>query len=418
MAVFDMRTIAFSNLLIALACTMVLLLLWRQSRARFRGMGFWVFDYFFQTTALFFIVARGVIPDWMSIIISNTLIVAGAMLGYAGLKRFVGQPDRNLPNAAVLALFAAVHTYFTFAQPSLSARTLNISFGLLIVCFQCLWLLLRGVKPGMRPLTRYVGIVFAGYCLVSLIRIAMHLTKPGITSDYFQSGGFESITLVSYQLLFILLAYTLVLMVNQRLHLEIRSQEIRFSTAFHSSPYAIVITRLSDGLIEEVNASFLKITGYRLEEIIGNTTIDMKLWKNLKDRNVVREKLLQNGKVGETEFEFRTKSGNVITCLFSAEIILFDEQEYVLSSINNITARKRVEQEKEQLIMDLKSALAEVKTLRGFIPICASCKKIRDDSGYWQQIEQYIQDRSDALFSHGICPDCAKKLYPELYKDE
>jgi hypothetical protein len=63
-------------------------------------------------------------------------------------------------------------------------------------------------------------------------------------------------------------------------------------------------------------------------------------------------------------------------------------------------------------------ALQEIKILRGFLPICASCKKIRDDSGYWNQMEAYIRDHSEAEFSHGICPECAKKLYPEFYEDE
>lgn len=61
------------------------------------------------------------------------------------------------------------------------------------------------------------------------------------------------------------------------------------------------------------------------------------------------------------------------------------------------------------------TALQEIKILSGFLPICASCKKIRDDKGYWNQIESYIRDHSEAEFSHGICPDCAKKLYPDLY---
>ncbi len=68
-------------------------------------------------------------------------------------------------------------------------------------------------------------------------------------------------------------------------------------------------------------------------------------------------------------------------------------------------------------ITSLKSALEEVKTLRGFLPICANCKKIRDDEGYWNQIEEYIGDRSEAKFSHSICPECAKKLYPDLDLD-
>ena len=62
-------------------------------------------------------------------------------------------------------------------------------------------------------------------------------------------------------------------------------------------------------------------------------------------------------------------------------------------------------------------ALTEVQTLQGFIPICAHCHNIRNDNGFWERIEQYIQERTHAQFSHGICPDCKRELYPELYPD-
>lgn len=80
----------------------------------------------------------------------------------------------------------------------------------------------------------------------------------------------------------------------------------------------------------------------------------------------------------------------------------------------DITERKRAEAERERLIKELQDALADIKTLSGLVPICANCKKIRDDKGFWTQVESYIQERSQARFSHGICPDCMKKLYPEF----
>lgn len=79
-----------------------------------------------------------------------------------------------------------------------------------------------------------------------------------------------------------------------------------------------------------------------------------------------------------------------------------------------IAERKELEQDRERLIVQLQEALAEVKTLSGFLPICASCKKIRDDSGYWEQMEAYLTAHADVTFSHGICPDCAKKLYGDF----
>lgn len=77
--------------------------------------------------------------------------------------------------------------------------------------------------------------------------------------------------------------------------------------------------------------------------------------------------------------------------------------------------RKQAEAEKSQLIDKLQRAISEVKTLSGLLPICSSCKKIRDDKGYWNQLEVYIRDHSEADFTHSICPECIKRLYPELF---
>jgi PAS domain S-box-containing protein len=78
-----------------------------------------------------------------------------------------------------------------------------------------------------------------------------------------------------------------------------------------------------------------------------------------------------------------------------------------------IEERKRAEREREKLILELTEALEKVKTLTGLLPICASCKKIRDDKGYWNQIESYIRRHSEAEFTHSICPDCSRRLYPD-----
>ena len=83
-----------------------------------------------------------------------------------------------------------------------------------------------------------------------------------------------------------------------------------------------------------------------------------------------------------------------------------------------IDRRKAQEKTLEKANAELRQALQEVKVLRGFIPICMSCKKIRDDGGYWQQIESYIQKHSEALFSHGVCPGCYQKLSAEYLKED
>ena len=85
-----------------------------------------------------------------------------------------------------------------------------------------------------------------------------------------------------------------------------------------------------------------------------------------------------------------------------------------LQNSRNLDERIKAEKQREKVIDELKAALAEVKQLSGLLPICSHCKKIRDDEGYWNQIESYITKHSDAKFSHGICQECLKKYYPDF----
>jgi PAS domain S-box-containing protein len=106
---------------------------------------------------------------------------------------------------------------------------------------------------------------------------------------------------------------------------------------------------------------------------------------------------------------------------FSREIRPPDEDllkmmESLGSQIGQSIGRKHVEEEKEKLILELQQALANVKTLRGLLPICATCKSVRDDKGYWRRIEDYLSAYSHTEFSHGICTDCARKQHPDWDK--
>lgn len=107
--------------------------------------------------------------------------------------------------------------------------------------------------------------------------------------------------------------------------------------------------------------------------------------------------------------DFITKPVNSVELLARASSALALKKE--------MDCRKAREEELRRSNADLQQALREVKVLRGLIPICASCKKIRNDDGFWQQLEEYIGEHSEAEFSHGICQPCVKKLYPGVYQD-
>jgi DNA-binding NtrC family response regulator len=89
----------------------------------------------------------------------------------------------------------------------------------------------------------------------------------------------------------------------------------------------------------------------------------------------------------------------------------------LVRSIRHTLERSRILDERDRLIRELQDALAKVKMLSGLLPICSSCKKIRDDQGDWTQLETYVQHRSGATFSHGVCPECLGKLYGDLFSE-
>jgi len=112
MNLLDVRTVMISQLLTDAACTAVLAFLWATNRKRFAGTSYWMIDFTFQTVAVSLILARGSIPAWASMGVSNTLVVAGAFLGYMGLTRFAGKRTVQIHNYVLLAVFLAVHLYF------------------------------------------------------------------------------------------------------------------------------------------------------------------------------------------------------------------------------------------------------------------------------------------------------------------
>lgn len=90
------------------------------------------------------------------------------------------------------------------------------------------------------------------------------------------------------------------------------------------------------------------------------------------------------------------------------------EERQLRTNIEMALYKNKMEQEREQLIRELRDALAKVKTLSGLLPICAWCKNVRDDTGYWTRVEAYLEKHSDAKFSHGVCPDCAREHFADL----
>ena len=183
--------------------------------------------------------------------------------------------------------------------------------------------------------------------------------------------------------------------------------------AIASAVNAIIFSDHNFG-VTYVNPAFLKIWGYQREdEILG---------KPIQSFLEIKEKILDivdtsmDGAGWHGEVTAKKKNSSIFDAFISMSMVRNEKGEPLCMMISaiDITERKQAETEREQLIQDLQEAITRIKTLGGLLPICSACKKIRDDKGYWTQLEAYIHTHSEAEFTHSICPECEKKLYPDL----
>jgi len=170
-----------------------------------------------------------------------------------------------------------------------------------------------------------------------------------------------------------------------------------------------------DGTYRYVNNAFAKGVGKIPDEIIGHTIWDVFDKDEADKRFAVLQKVFTEGNTEEIEVKVPLPSGD--TYYLTTAKPIFNENgkvETVICTSKNITRRKLAEIDLKAERDRLVKAMEQIKTLSGLLPICVSCKNVRDDKGYWNQIELYISKHSMAEFSHSICPSCAKTLYSEL----
>lgn len=157
------------------------------------------------------------------------------------------------------------------------------------------------------------------------------------------------------------------------------------------------------------NDTTIRVLGYAPESLIG-TPFSRLLPEHATDPLLEAE--LVDGVYGP--MPLRCADGEPRNVDVTVAVVPWDGRPALLYALRDVTERTRAEQEREKLIRELQAALATVNQLSGLLPICANCKRIRDAEGNWANLERYISDRSNAEFSHGICPACREELYPEL----
>jgi PAS domain S-box-containing protein len=177
----------------------------------------------------------------------------------------------------------------------------------------------------------------------------------------------------------------------------------------------ILTIRDADGRIRYMSPSIHRVLGYTQEDLVGSIGFDLL---HPDDRSAVESAFAEFWKTPGARDSIQYRARHANGSWVSLEVVAFNMLDDpavrgVVLNGRDISERKNEGAGKDQLIAELQQTLARAKTLSGVLPICASCKKIQNESGNWQQIEIYLRERAQVEFSHGMCPECARLWFPD-----
>ncbi len=262
----------------------------------------------------------------------------------------------------------------------------------------------------------YVPVLQNG-AVVAVIEVYYDVTaeKERLRTLVKRSAG--SVLILAFLLLF---AVVISVKKARRTEDDLRASEKRYRALFENAADAIFILEAEGpgtGRILAANRAAAAMHGYTLEELTRLRITDLDTPESAQRAPELIERIRQ-GEWIRTELDHRRKDGTVFPLEVHAGPLDLGERKYILAFDRDISGRRLIEDGREKIIGELKDALENVRTLRGLLPICASCKKIRDDKGYWNRIETYLAAHTDAEFSHGVCPECMEKLYPGMKRKD
>ena len=366
------------------ACCAIVFFVWKQNRKRSPEIVLWLLCYISQLAGYILIILRGMILDFMSIVLADMLLLTSPLVLLIGLERYLGKKKRQVHNFAAAAVFFVAQLIFTFIYPDIQARNVNISTGFIFFCAQIVILVFFRSDASLRRTMRPVGIVTSLYVAFNAVRLADCLLSPD-NQGFFDPGLVNLIVLGANQFLLVLLTFALIFMLTNhllgdlakdlvernRVTEELRRSEKKFAKMFETSPNVIAISRLSDGKIYDVNESFILKLGWSREEALAGTSLSLNLWANEFDRASVVAALMSGEIVAGREYLFRKKNGEILAGVFSSQSIDLLEGTCIISTIQDITVRKKIEEDlraSQQFLADLidySSVLIFVKSADG-----------------------------------------------------
>ena len=323
------------------------------------GVGWWLLWSAAEVVGFLAILLRDIPALFpLVIILQNSMIVAGTIFLYIGVNLFLGRKVNLKLIIPVLTLFLAGLLYFLFVDNNIRIRSVVVNVTLATIPFFIAYSLFVNKRKAIRASANFNGVVFMLHGLIFTFRTGMIIA--GVQIEHFLTPTlFNFIPFFDALVVSLLWTFGLIIMLNQQLNSDVSEAKEQLQQIFNTSPDAASITRLEDGLMVDINESYSAITGYSREEMIGNSSVTINIWKDISDWNQVVSLIQKQGHCENYEATFILKGGREIIGLMSAKQIDLQGVPHIISITKDITERKRIERNIQEKNQQLQSVNAE-----------------------------------------------------------
>lgn len=317
------------------------------------GLGYFTLGSLFLSLGFTFNYLRDN-PYWglVSIIANNGFFLLALLSFYIGISLFFNQKRLFWPLYVFCIIILSIIIYFTLIDGNLNIRRIIISSAIAFIMLLCSFNLIKSKTKDLIISTLFLSTVFSLTALFFIFRVFFTLFS-GLDETLFSASTSQVSMYFVILIASNLWTYSFIIMVNQKLNAQNREDKKSLELIFNTSPDAVLLTRLSDGLIIKINEGFTLLSGFGREEVIGKTVTDLNIWKSPEDRDKLINLLKINDSCNNLEIYLRRKDGEFRYGIISAKIIMLQGESHFISVTRDITSKREIELKLQDLMHQL-----------------------------------------------------------------
>ena len=350
--ILDPQTLIVMLALALLTQVIALLVQYKIGSRTYQGVGWWLMGISLMAVGVLFMPLVRVESLLFLAMTANPLMVLGTIFLFIAIMRFFDKKESRWMIGSLYTVFILFYYYYIFFNDDISSRAITINGALAIVSYLSAFKLFTIKDRFVTSAAKFTATIFLIYGGFLTTRFFWTISAPPIETylddTFFLNAGFIVPTVIST-----LLTFGFILMANQRLNTKTLLDKEKMHLIFNTSPDAAQISRVSDGLLIDVNEGFTELFGYTREQVLGISTMKINFWHHTRDRQAFLDQLKDQGRCENMEFIFQRKDGSEFFGMVSARIIEIQEIPHIVSVIRDITERKQAEEDIKELVQQL-----------------------------------------------------------------